>query len=199
MTLKNTLNGQALPLSHSHHLTLMQPADLPAYAALLNDPKVHQFLFFAPASEAVIAQYLLPRLSAEAQAQAPVLALRDPAGRFLGMVALAQSDAPGVLELGFQLSPECWGQGLATAAARQLLAIAFDQLGAGEVKADCYDSNRASKRVLEKSGLGRTVKEYGHFENGTVDRCWFALTEAQYRRSEAVARDAQLRRAPVAA
>lgn len=187
MTLTTLLNGQTLPLKGEFQLRLMLPTDLPACCDMLNDPQVNRHLFFAPAADEVYHGHLGPLLTMEAQRQAPVVAIVNGEQAFVGMAALVKNNESGVFELGYQLSVSAWGQGLATAASRLLLSIAFDQMGASEVKADCYDNNRASKRVLEKVGLGRTIKEYGYFEEGTVDRCWFAITEAQYRRSQAVA------------
>jgi len=187
MPLTTLLNGQSLPLKGEFHVRLMHEADLTACCTMLNDPQVNRHLFFAPASDEVYHGHLGPLLSRDAQRHAPVLAIVDADQRFVGMAGLTKSGDEGVFELGYQLSAAAWGHGLATAASRLLLAIGFDELGATEIKADCYDSNQASKRVLEKTGLGRTIKEYGYFENGTIDRCWFAISEAQYRRSQRVA------------
>ncbi len=192
MTLTTLLNGQTLPLKGSFSVRLMQPADLAPCTAMLNDPRVNRHLFFAPAEDAVYRQHLEPLLTPEAQTQAPTLAIVDQDQAFVGMAALVKSQESGVFELGYQLSHAAWGQGLATAVSRLLLRVAFNEMDASAVRADCYDTNRASKRVLEKAGLGRTFKEYGYFENGTVDRCWFAITAAQYRRSQAVAHAQEL-------
>ncbi|MBY6187357.1 GNAT family N-acetyltransferase [Marinobacter hydrocarbonoclasticus] len=187
MPLTTLLNGQTLPLKGEFHVRLMQDADLPVCCTMLNDPQVNQHLYFAPASDDVYRDYIGPLLRSDAQRQAPVLAIVNAEQAFVGMAALVKGSESGVFELGYQLSAAAWGHGLATAASRLLLSIAFDEFGATEVKADCYDTNKASKRVLEKAGLGRTIKEYGYFENGTIDRCWFAISEAQYRRSQRVA------------
>lgn len=170
-------------------LSPMTLADLPAYVDMLGDPRVHQYLFFAPASEAEIREYLEPQLQAQTngESKGQILAVRDPQGRFEGMVALIESEQPGTFELGFQLHPSTWGQGVATAAARLMLGTAFDKLGAEQVSADCYQTNAASQRVLAKAGLWITGIKKGVFEQGTVNQCCYGLTRSEYQRSRAVA------------
>jgi [ribosomal protein S5]-alanine N-acetyltransferase len=66
----------------------------------------------------------------------------------------------GVLELGFLLRQEYWGQGLATEAARAAVQHAFDVLGVKAVFAGHHPENSASQRVLQKLGFQRTHAEH---------------------------------------
>jgi [ribosomal protein S5]-alanine N-acetyltransferase len=65
-----------------------------------------------------------------------------------------------VLELGFLLRPEFWGQGLATEAAGAAVAHAFGILGAKAIFAGHHPENMASQRVLEKLGFKKTHLEH---------------------------------------
>jgi [ribosomal protein S5]-alanine N-acetyltransferase len=65
----------------------------------------------------------------------------------------------GILELGFHLLPDYWGQGLAVEAARGIITYAFDSLGAKALFAGHHPENAASRRVLEKLGFARTHEE----------------------------------------
>lgn len=56
-------------------------------------------------------------------------------------------------QIGYALHPEHWGRGLATEAARLLLAYGFRDLGLHRIEATCDPRNLASARVLEKAGL----------------------------------------------
>ncbi|BCJ40133.1 N-acetyltransferase [Actinoplanes ianthinogenes] len=56
-------------------------------------------------------------------------------------------------EIGYSLHPAFWGRGLATAAARQLLALAFGEHGRHRVFATCDPRNEASARVLTRLGM----------------------------------------------
>ena len=57
------------------------------------------------------------------------------------------------MELGYDLHPDVWGQGLATEAARAVVDAALGPLGVERVVAVVKPANAASRRVLEKVGL----------------------------------------------
>jgi RimJ/RimL family protein N-acetyltransferase len=57
------------------------------------------------------------------------------------------------LELGWTVRSELWGQGYATEIGRAGLALAFDDLGAGEVVAFTERHNRRSRAVMERLGM----------------------------------------------
>lgn len=66
---------------------------------------------------------------------------------------------PGVLELGFHLRAEHWGQGYATEAARSAIEHAFARLGATSLFAGHHPRNDASRRALLKLGFRYTGDE----------------------------------------
>jgi ribosomal-protein-alanine N-acetyltransferase len=57
------------------------------------------------------------------------------------------------IELGYALLPTFWGTGLATEMAGAMVAVARDDLALTELAAWTLATNRASQRVLEKSGF----------------------------------------------
>jgi len=57
------------------------------------------------------------------------------------------------IELGYALVPTYWGTGLATEMARALVVVAREELVLPELAAWTLTTNRASQRVLEKSGF----------------------------------------------
>ena len=57
------------------------------------------------------------------------------------------------VEIGWRLRRAAWGQGLATEAARPLIAHAFDRLKLARIIADIHPDNLGSRRVAEKLGL----------------------------------------------
>ncbi len=82
-------------------------------------------------------------------------AIEKASGEFLGWFHLrphegSPADEP---ELGYRLRKAAWGQGYATEGSRALIAKAFRELGARRVRAETMTVNRASRRVMEKSGL----------------------------------------------
>ncbi|WP_425258449.1 GNAT family N-acetyltransferase [Rubrivivax sp. RP6-9] len=57
------------------------------------------------------------------------------------------------LEIGWRLHPDCWGQGLATEAARCMAAFAFDRFPIEELLAVRHPENTASGRVMDRLGM----------------------------------------------
>lgn len=58
-------------------------------------------------------------------------------------------------ELGFELLPAFWNQGIMTETLRAVLAFAFDRMDLHRVEARLDPDNRACKRVLERLGFTR--------------------------------------------
>lgn len=65
----------------------------------------------------------------------------------------------GVLELGFHLRPDYWGQGLAHEAARAVIDFAFGTRGIKSLFAGHHPENEASERLLKKLGFRWTHEE----------------------------------------
>jgi RimJ/RimL family protein N-acetyltransferase len=55
--------------------------------------------------------------------------------------------------IGYAFHPDVHGRGYATEVGRELLAIAFGDLGLRRVDADAYAENAASNRVLARLGM----------------------------------------------
>jgi RimJ/RimL family protein N-acetyltransferase len=81
---------------------------------------------------------------------------RERAGsELVGYVGLDRTDVEGepVVELGWSIAPERWGQGLATESGRASLAWGFEVAGLDRVVSYTVHDNLASRRVMEKLGL----------------------------------------------
>jgi ribosomal-protein-alanine N-acetyltransferase len=77
------------------------------------------------------------------------------AGQAVGSIALhPQSDIHRKnAELGFWLAQPFWGQGIITQAVRQVVAYGFQAFDITRIFARPFGTNRASQRVLEKTGF----------------------------------------------
>lgn len=73
-------------------------------------------------------------------------------------------------ELGYVISQNYWGQGLATEAAREVIAFGFKKMDLVRIQARCFIENTASARVMEK--LGMTYE-------GTLRKSWYLKGEHQ--------------------
>jgi ribosomal-protein-alanine N-acetyltransferase len=86
-----------------------------------------------------------------------------------GIGLIRQSDVHRIsAELGYWLTPACWGRGIMTAAVGGFTEWAFATHGLERIFAVTFDSNPASARVLEKAGytlegvLRNSVLKDGH-------------------------------------
>lgn len=103
---------------------------------------------------------------------------------------MGQDDAPPTRgcegTIGYILDPTYAGAGFATEIARELLAVAFGELGLRRVTAGCYADNVASVRVLEKIGMRREqhgVEDSWHAELGWIDGYTYAILRDEWEAS----------------
>lgn len=92
---------------------------------------------------------------------------RLDSGAFIGFVGLSSPSwsAAALVEVGWRLAAEHWGQGFAPEAAGAALEMAFDvvALPDDEVVSFTTASNTASRRVMEKLGLRhRPERDFDH-------------------------------------
>ena len=80
----------------------------------------------------------------------------------------------GVLELGFHLRADHWGQGYATEAGRAAIVHAFATVGASALVAGHHPANAASGRVLRRLGF-RYVRDE-HYAPTGLDHPSYELT-----------------------
>lgn len=75
-------------------------------------------------------------------------------GELVGDVGVSPAeDEPGVIKIGYTMSPTFQGRGYATEAVGALVAYAFETLGADVVRAYASAENLPSIRVAEKVGM----------------------------------------------
>lgn len=82
-------------------------------------------------------------------------------------------------ELGYWLAEEYWGQGIMTAAVKQLCREAFERFDIVRIYAEPFADNIGSGKVLEKAGFVlEGVMKKGVFKNGQFhDYCMYALVK----------------------
>ena len=80
-------------------------------------------------------------------------------GALLGFCGLKRSNQPGgpqgMMEVGWRLREDAWGQGYAREAAAAALDLAFDRFGADEVIALTVERNTASWGLMLRLGMAR--------------------------------------------
>jgi len=161
-----------------------QTADLDPYAALFANPRVTQHTRPIPREriEAFAESFLRQW---HEHSFGPFAAIEKSTGRWVGQIGLNRLDElprPDNVEVGFELLPEFWGQGLATEGARACLRFGFEEVGLERIISVTNPANAPSRRVLEKAGfIYQGLREYhGH------ESAWYALDRAAWRaRAEA--------------
>jgi ribosomal-protein-alanine N-acetyltransferase len=89
----------------------------------------------------------------------PVFLLEE--NKFAGCAGLRPyGDTERVFEMGVHLLPGCWGQGFGREAARAVIRLGFERLGAKGLFAGHHPANLASRRLLEGLGFRFTHEEF---------------------------------------
>jgi RimJ/RimL family protein N-acetyltransferase len=93
-------------------------------------------------------------------------------GRLVGDVGISPAEGePGVIKVGYTVSPPFQGRGYATEAVGALVGYAFERLGADVVRAYASANNLPSIRVAEKVGM-RLAERIEHRYAGEV---WYGV------------------------
>lgn len=134
-------------------------SDWPAVHAYGSDPEVVKFELWGPNTEAESRDFVARCLRAQAEEARRsfelAVTLRD-GGQLIGAAGVRLLSAEhSEAEIGYAFARAHWGRGLATEAARALLAFGFGELGLHRISATCHAANLASARVLEKIGMRR--------------------------------------------
>ncbi len=74
-------------------------------------------------------------------------------GTLSGFCGIQHLGGTEEIEIGWWLASKYWGRGIATEAARTVLADAFDRVSLARVVAIARPENIASRRVMEKIGM----------------------------------------------
>jgi ribosomal-protein-alanine N-acetyltransferase len=89
-------------------------------------------------------------------------------------------------EIGYDLSPQAWGQGYMTEALRAVLTHGFDQMKLHRTDALVFGENGKSIRLLERLGFQSegVLRDYFCLNGVFYDHRLFALLERDWRGSE---------------
>lgn len=145
-------------------------ADVDSLVELDRDPAVMRYLTNGkPTPFEVVRDEMLPALLAEYERTAGygrLAAVHRTTGEFLGWFGLSQRGAAtDEAEVGYRLRQAWWGQGYATEGCRALIDAAFADLRLRRVYAETMAVNRASRRVMEKSGMRHVRTFHLHFDD----------------------------------
>src|SRR6185436_13490572 len=134
-----------------------RPEDAETISAYRSDPAVHRYQGWErtdPDGVRAEIEEMAPRDPGSSGGWTQLSVEDRVTGELIGDVGLSPAeDEPGVIKIGYTMSPVFQGRGYATEAVQALIAYAFDTLGARVVRAYASALNLASIRVAEKVGM----------------------------------------------
>jgi RimJ/RimL family protein N-acetyltransferase len=149
-----------------------RPEDAEAIAAYRSDPEVHRYQGWERTdAEGVRAEIveMMGRAPGAPGGWIQFSVEEREMGGLVGDIGLSPAEGePGVIKVGYTMSPAFQGRGYATEAVGALIGYAFDTLGADTVRAYASAENIASIRVAEKVGM-QLVERY---ERRHGDEIW---------------------------
>lgn len=163
--------------------------DIDQVLAFRNEPEVYRWLLKTTVDPVAFKQKWLASVDDPYDHSCAVLVDQQLIGTgFLEVVDVpGQNDDPETKKvegvLGYILDPAFAGHGYATELARDLLSLAFDDLGLRRVTAGCYADNLASRRILEKVGMRlerHGIRDSWHSELRWIDGCSYGLLKDEW-------------------
>lgn len=151
----------------------LEDRDRAAFAAMNADPEVmaHFPKRLTRAESDAALERILQRYRDEGYAFAAIESRAD--GAFIGMAGIARvrfaAPVEGATEIGWRLARACWGQGIATEAARAWLDHGFHALGLDRIVAFTTPANIRSRAVMGRIGMTRAPDldfEHPHVPQG---------------------------------
>lgn len=159
--------------------------DFDAFYALHSDPQAMRYWSFPAWTAHEHAQaYFETACSSRDACRMLCWAIADIADdRLIGAATLCDIDREqGRAAIGYVLSRDRWGHGLAREAVLRVLAHAFDTLALRRVEADIDPRNEASCRLVERLGFRREgmLRERWHVAGELCDTALYGLLAREF-------------------
>lgn len=132
-------------------------ADVDAFAAMFDDPRVMEFLL--PARDRAAIDAIVGRVRAHFAAHGFGwwAAELNATGQFIGFIGLSrvpfEAHFTPAVEIGWRLASAHWGQGYATEGAKAALKAGFTDFGLQEIVSFTVPANRRSWHVMQRIGM----------------------------------------------
>jgi RimJ/RimL family protein N-acetyltransferase len=125
------------------------------FLAIASDPEVMRYIGTGRTWDEAQARAFIERQIAEEAAHGFCLwgLIERDGGRLVGQCGLKRVGDTGEIEIGWWLARDRWGQGLATEAARGVIAFAFEQLRLPRLVSIVQPANAGSIDVMRRLGL----------------------------------------------
>jgi [ribosomal protein S5]-alanine N-acetyltransferase len=129
--------------------------DAPLIYRLNNDPEILKYLHEkAPENEAQAREIIINVIMPQYQNRLGRWAMHTKEDyRFIGWCGLKYLENDGIIDLGYRVMKDLWGNGYATEAAIHTLRYGLSDLQIDTIRGIVHVDNKASIHVLEKAGM----------------------------------------------
>jgi [ribosomal protein S5]-alanine N-acetyltransferase len=169
------------------HLREFIPADWTAVLAYQQDPRYLRYYAWTertPAAVQDFVQMFIDQQTAQPRTKFQLAVTLKETGQLIGNCGLRlKAGSAHEAEIGYELSPDHWGQGYATEAAQAMVDLGFTQFALHRISADCVAENVGSARVLEKVGMkleGR-LRDAEYFKGRYWDTLLYAVLKDEWK------------------
>ena len=144
-----------------------------------SDPEVHTYLWDKYIIDIAESRKVIEwvRYQYETRGIGRVAVILKETGEFIGWAGLKlekdniNGNENGFYDIGYRLMKKHWGRGYATEANRAWIDFGFEVLKLDKINAFAFTTNKASRRVLEKSGM----KHIENFVFEGVEAAWYEI------------------------
>jgi [ribosomal protein S5]-alanine N-acetyltransferase len=152
--------------------------DARALHRISNEPGVRRYLWDdEPVEEATIRDLIAQSMRMFSEGGIGLFGIRRRGGEnLLGFCGFVRLDGMEEPELGYELTQQTWGKGLATEASLACLRFAFEEAGLKRAIAGADAPNRASLRVIEKLGM----RYVGNINPNAPDEPYYASYREEF-------------------
>jgi len=131
--------------------------DWPAVLAYQRDPRylrLYEWPDRTPEAVQAFVQMFIDQQRTQPRTRFQLAVTLRATGELIGNCGIRRdSPTSHEAEIGYELSPDQWGQGYASEAVAEIVRFGFDELGVHRITAWLVADNVASARVLEKNGF----------------------------------------------
>lgn len=144
-------------------LRTVEPEDEEVLQRIVNAPRVRSDIMATEPVNGPQEREWIESLGERDATTLLVCADGDPVGT---VTMKAPNETWGTAEIGYMIAPDEWGAGYATDAVEVICRYAFEERRLNKVYATVYETNPASRRVLEKAGF---TEEGVHRDEGFAE------------------------------
>ena len=106
-------------------------------------------------------------------------------GEYVGEIGFTVTqDTPmgKIVNLGYFILPEFWGQGFVTEAAKAVISFAFEEADVVKVQTGCIKDNKGSEKIMQKLGMIKEADYKMHVwhDNKFKDRVEFRILKEEW-------------------